>query len=105
MGRNFDSVKVENRGGARRGAGRKAGTANRLTREIAERALQEGISPLEVMLFCMRDYWMEGNRVEAGKYAVMAAPYCHPRLSSITANSDIKASLVVVDEFGDKIDI
>ena len=48
---------------------------------------------------------MEGNRDEAGKYAVMAAPYCHPRLTSVTANSDIKASLIVVDEFGDKIDI
>tara|TARA_R110002126_G_scaffold290941_1_gene449646 strand:+ start:182 stop:499 length:318 start_codon:yes stop_codon:yes gene_type:complete len=105
MGRNFDGVKIDNRGGARKGAGRKPGSATKLTREIADRALQEGISPLEVMLFCMRDYWMEGNRDEAGKYAVMAAPYCHPRLTSVTANSDIKASLIVVDEFGDKIDI
>jgi len=101
----YDGSTINRRGGARKGAGRKAGSATKLTREIANRALQEGITPLEVMLCCMRDYWNEGNKAEAGKFAVMAAPYCHPRLSSVTANQDVKAQLIVVDEFGDNIDI
>lgn len=38
------------RGGKRIGAGRKAGSVTRRTREIAERAHAEGKAPLEVML-------------------------------------------------------
>lgn len=43
-------------GGARPGAGRKPGGANQKTREIADRAAQEGITPLEVMLRAMREH-------------------------------------------------
>ena len=42
------------RGGARPGAGRKAGSVTRRTREIAEAAL-EGLTPLEYLLSVMRD--------------------------------------------------
>jgi len=94
---------ADNRGGARTGAGRKRGTANRLTREIAERAMQEGITPLEVMLNAMRESYEAHDYEEATKYAVMAAPYIHPRLSSITAQHDHRAELVVIDEFGDNL--
>lgn len=45
-----------NHGGKRRGAGRPSRTTNARTREIADRAFEEGITPLEVMLDNMRFY-------------------------------------------------
>jgi hypothetical protein len=79
------------RGGARKGAGRKPGSATRKTREIADKALAEGVSPLEFMLSVMRSEPPEGlesrellaaqaMRFEAAK---AAAPYVHPRLAAI----------------------
>lgn len=44
------------KGGARPGAGRKPGSATRKTREIAEQASADGITPLEVMLRAMREH-------------------------------------------------
>ena len=68
-------------GGARKGAGRPPGSANRKTREIADRAAQEGLTPLEFMLQVMRDEANEPrDRLSA---AVSAAPYMHPKLASI----------------------
>ena len=43
------------RGGCRPGAGRKPGSLTRRTREIAEQAAGDGITPLEYMLAVMRD--------------------------------------------------
>lgn len=69
------------RGGKRPGAGRKAGSATKKTREIADRAASEGLTPLDYMLSILRD---EGKdplmRFEAAK---AAAPYVHPKLASI----------------------
>lgn len=79
--------------GERRG-GRAKGTANKVTekrREIAARALSEGITPLEYMLNIMRKETPEGAdaathlqydslRFEAAK---AAAPYVHPRLAAV----------------------
>lgn len=79
--------------GERRG-GRAKGTPNKVTekrREIAERALSEGITPLEYMLNIMRKETPAGAdaathlqydalRFEAAK---SAAPYVHPRLAAI----------------------
>jgi hypothetical protein len=42
------------RGGKRPGSGRKKGSATKRTREIADRAAEEGITPLEFMLNVMR---------------------------------------------------
>jgi hypothetical protein len=77
------------KGGARPGAGRKPGSANRRTREIADRAAAEGITPLELMLGIMRQGTPQDAdaatqlayaslRFEAAK---AAAPYIHPRLA------------------------
>lgn len=44
------------RGGKRVGAGRPSGALTARTREVAEKALAEGISPLEVMLGNMRHF-------------------------------------------------
>ena len=48
------SPKSNGRGGARVGAGRKKGAATTRTREIADREMQAGLTPLEYMLRVMR---------------------------------------------------
>lgn len=73
--------------------GRPKGSANVRTREIADRAAREGITPLEVMLAAMRHaYDMAAQSGDAEKlellsvaaeHAKSAAPYIHPRLSSV----------------------
>lgn len=79
------------RGGARKGAGRKAGAATTKTREIANAAAAEGITPLEYMLEVMRK--APSDDMEPREYlaatmmrfeaAKAAAPYIHPRLAAI----------------------
>lgn len=71
------------RGGARPNAGRKAGAATKKTKEIANRAAEEGITPLEYLLSVMRNEVNEPKeRVTA---AIAAAPYVHAKLSSVEA--------------------
>ena len=69
------------RGGRRPGAGRKPGSLTRRTREIAEQAAGDGISPLEHMLAVMRDPSESPERRD--EMAKAAAPYMHPRLASV----------------------
>lgn len=74
------------RGGFREGAGRKAGqkSSKTIQREaIAEKALADGMTPLEVMLDAMREAYTAGHKRDAALIAKDAAPYIHPRLSSI----------------------
>lgn len=51
------------RGGSRPGAGRPPGSLNRKSREIVEKALGEGVTPLEVMLHAMRFYHAEAEKL------------------------------------------
>ena len=85
------SPKSNGRGGARVGAGRKKGAATTKPREIADREMQAGLTPLEYMLHVMRrepaedldakDYLTAVSlRFEAAK---AAAPYMHPRLAAV----------------------
>jgi hypothetical protein len=80
--------------------GRKPGTANKRTREIAEKAAAEGISPLEVQL--RRELWRQAHAngemdLElAGKACVIArecAVYIHPKLASIEARVETVLSM------------
>jgi hypothetical protein len=71
------------RGGARKNAGRKAGAATRKTREIADRAALQGITPLEVMLEAMNSFRDKGDIEKAAGFAKDAAPYIHPRLAAV----------------------
>jgi hypothetical protein len=78
------------RGGARKGAGRKLGSATKRTREIANGAAEAGLTPLEYMLEVMRrDSDHEDPKVQVSREALRfeaakaAAPYIHPRLASI----------------------
>lgn len=95
------------RGGRRAGSGRKPGTANVKTREIADKAIEEGVTPLEVMLKAMRSFVEAAEKMgtgkiqavngevitqlglmtEASKIAKDAAPYIHPRLAAIDHTS------------------
>lgn len=92
------------RGGKRPGSGRKPGTVSEATRrrkEIAEKALAEGISPLDVMLTTMRAVWAQavdadgkvvnlGKAMQANIVAKDAAPFLHPRLSAVDAKVDVE---------------
>lgn len=96
-------------GGARPGAGRKPGTANKRTREIADAAAASGITPLEVMVETMRELWKQAEEQEdpgarmalkqqAAEAAVKAAPYMHPRLANVEANvkADVGVQIVTL---------
>ena len=74
---------LSKRGGARKGAGRKAGSATTKTREIANKAAAEGITPLEVMLEAMNSFRDGGDIAKAAEFAKDAAPYIHPKLAAI----------------------
>lgn len=86
------------RGGKREGAGRKAGSASTKTREIANRAASEGITPLEFMLQVMRgEKVVEGEdeaQITAMQFeaAKAAAPYIHPKLSAVEMNGSMSFS-------------
>jgi hypothetical protein len=77
-------------GGKRPGAGRRPGSTTQKTREIADRATEEGITPLEFMLQVMRDESAE--RSERLDMAKAAAPYVHPRLSAVEAKIDAEVN-------------
>lgn len=75
------------RGGKREGAGRPAGAANVRSREIADAAANEGLTPLEYMLTVLRDENAEQkDRMWA---AEKAAPYVHAKLASVEHKGDV----------------
>src|SRR5215469_1766003 len=78
-------------GGRRAGAGRKPGSANRKTLEIADQAATDGVLPFEYMLAVMRDPNVEPERRD--RMAVAAAPYIHPRLAVVAAKVDTQVDV------------
>jgi hypothetical protein len=73
--------------------GRKKGVINKRTREIAEAAVKEGITPLEYMLNVVRDPMAAPDRRD--RMAIAAAPFVHPRLAAIEAKVDTSAQVEV----------
>lgn len=68
-------------GGARPGAGRPKGGANRINDEARKKALEAGLSPLEYLLGVMRNPMQDdARRLDAAK---AAAPYVHARLANV----------------------
>lgn len=68
-------------GGARRGAGRKQGGANKINDEARTKALAGGLTPLDYLLGLLRDETKNQDvRIDAAK---AAAPYLHARLAAI----------------------
>ena len=70
-------------GGKRTGAGRKPGAATKRTRDIADKATAEGLTPLEVMLKAMWAHVDNNKLDEAASIAKDAAPYMHAKLASV----------------------
>lgn len=87
------------KGGKREGAGRKKGSATKLTREIADAAAKEGITPLEHMLNVMRNEEVDDRRRD--EMAKAAAPFIHPRLAATELSGpdgeDIKITITAKD--------
>jgi hypothetical protein len=82
------------RGGRREGAGRKPGSLNKKCKELAERLLLEGETPLEFMLAVMRSPDLDQKlRVDVAK---AAAPYIHPRFSAIEHAGEDGGPLTVI---------
>lgn len=73
--------------------GRQKGAANKKTREIADQAITQGLTPLEYMLVILRDEAEPPNRRDWA--AEKAAPYLHPKLQTTTLQGDEKKPLVV----------
>jgi hypothetical protein len=105
------------RGGVRPNAGRKPGAASEKTREAANRIAEDGeITPLEVMVASMRAIYAKaqaGVSVEddAGKVveplqlyvlaadvASKAAPFIHPKLSSVEMNANVTNHEAALDQ-------
>lgn len=112
LGKNQDK---SSHGGKRPNSGRPLGAASKKTREIADKAAEEGITPLEVMLDNMRFAYQEAGGLlaklldsgastpedfdslkELLKYRGMAqeaakdaAPYIHAKLSSVEMNAKV----------------
>jgi hypothetical protein len=101
------SAGSKGRGEARPGSGRKPGSVNKRTREIADKAAAEGITPIEVQLATMRELWKQANvggmldidkAVAASAIAKDAAPYIHPRLASIEGSFAVTNHEAALDE-------
>ncbi len=96
-----------NHGGSRKGSGRKASACTLKTREIVDRALSDGgLTPLAYMLEVLREsleiveaqyksgaidkieYAIKIESIEERRYkmAKTAAPYMHPKYSSVKAD-------------------
>lgn len=81
------------RGGARAGAGRRKGGANRLTDEAVEKGT-DGLSPLDYLLSILRDVSEEpARRLDAAK---AAAPYVHPKRQPVDDRGDTAQTIQVV---------
>ena len=65
----------------RKTGGRQKGSRNRATEEARAAAEATGILPLDYMLSVMRDANADQKRRDA--MAMAAAPYLHPKLSSV----------------------
>jgi hypothetical protein len=74
------------RGGARTGAGRPKGLANKFNDEARARAAEGGTTPLEYLLGLLRDETQPKElRIDVAK---AAAPYMHARLAAVEHSGD-----------------
>ena len=82
-------------GGKRVGAGRKPGAITKRTREIADRALAEGKTPLEIMLDNMRHFQQVALDAEAVLDGLTAAEFTG-KVTAETPEDQFKALLAQV---------
>jgi hypothetical protein len=82
-------------GAGRNLGGQPKGRKNKLkSAEILTRAFAEGIMPLELLIQEMRRMYADGTEDslrEARMLAQAAAPYCHPRLQAVMAQTTLNS--------------
>lgn len=83
-------------GGKRPGAGRPKGAASKRTSEIANKAAQEGLTPLEFMMQMLRNE--EADIKDRMWAAEKAAPYIHARLASVEHKGDLNVTTRTKEE-------
>ena len=104
--------KRDGRGGSRAKSGRKKSIPNRKTREIADKAYEQGVTPLEVMLNTMRMLVESANHqddlsikipimISACGIAKDAAPYIHPRLSAVEVKGEFSMDVIMQKKLDD----
>ena len=81
--------------------GRKRGSLNKVTSEMKAAIAASGETPLEYMLRIMRDEAAESTRRD--EMAKAAAPYLHPRLSSVEHTGDTEAFPKAADMTDDEL--
>lgn len=74
-------------GGVRKGAGRPKGAITKKTRELQEKALEGGLTPLEYMLQVLRD--KEESSERRMWASEKAAPYVHARLQAVEHSGNV----------------
>jgi hypothetical protein len=97
------------RGGRRRGAGRKKGAITKRSRAVADDIVESGRTPLSYMLRIMED--VTADPIRRDEMARAAAPFVHPKLSSITTSNvnfkggdDIRITQILAVPRGGRID-
>lgn len=102
------------KGGKRPGAGRPKGASTRRKRAVALQAAAEGVAPIDVMLTTMRALYSEAideegklvdvkKATQAATLAKDAAPYIHPRLTSVEARGHFNFRNLDDAELDDRI--
>ena len=81
--------------------GRKKGSLNKVTSEMKAAIAASGETPLEYMLRIMRDEAAESTRRD--DMAKAAAPYLHPRISSVEHIGDNEAFRKAADMSDDDL--
>lgn len=84
------------RGGKREGAGRPAGAITQRTREVAERAMATGMTPLDVMLDNMRHFQQVALDAEATLEGLTAAEFSEKVPDDATPEQQFKFLLAEV---------
>ncbi len=65
-------------------------------KEIALKALEDDVTPLDAMLIAMKDALARKAYHDAAQYGSWAAPYVHPRLASVQHSGDASEPLRLV---------
>lgn len=63
------------------------------------------LTPLAILLRCMREKWEEGDRTEAVRLASIAAPYLHPRVKSSAADARVELCQLSDVELAQRLDV
>jgi hypothetical protein len=100
------------RGGKRAGAGRKPNVPNRASAQREREAATSGVTPRDVLLMSMRSLWALADENKNNKKAFAhyvraaaavakdAAPYFHPRISTVEQPPSASPQKFIVEVIG-----